>query len=199
MNWLKLTNFETDKICFMRKPLVIIVILVCGLIACNKPAKGRNGVSYKSAVQYNDYIVGRQSKLMQNVLNFTKAAAINLDSAEIMLGKFAGETAITIEEIKGMPAYKGDSSLRDAAVRSFSFYKDVFENDYSRIITIRKKGVDMTSEDIEEMKNIVDKITRDEKVFDKSFHNAQKNFADKNHMKLKENEMQEKFEKEIDQ
>ena len=163
MNWLKLTNFETAKICFMRKFLVIIVILVCGIIACNQPAKGRNGVSYKSAVQYNDYIVGRQSKLMQHILDFTKAAEINLDSAEKMLVNYTNETAKTIEEIKGMPAYKGDTSLRDAAVRSFSFYKDVFQNDYSRIITIRKKGVDMTSEDIEEMQNIVGKITREEK------------------------------------
>lgn len=177
----------------------IIIVLVCSIISCNQPVKGRNGVTYKSAVQYNDYIVSRQSKLMQNVLNFSKAAEINLDSAEKMLVKYSIETATTVEEIKGMPAYKGDTSLRNAAARSFNFYKDVFQNDYTGIITIRKKGDEMTSEDIEKMKNIADKITREEEGFDKSFHNAQKNFADKNNMKLMENEMQKKFEKEVDQ
>ncbi len=182
------------------RQLLVIIILVCGIIACDQPAvKGRNGVTYKSAVQYNDYIVGRQAKLIQHVLDFAKAAENDLDSAEKMLDLYTGETARTVEEIKGMPPYKEDSSLREAAVRSFGFYKNVFQNDYSRIITIKKKGVDMTNEDIEEMKKIVDKITRDEEGFDKSFHNAQKNFADKNHMKLIENEMQKKFDKEINQ
>ena len=171
----------------------IIIVLACSIIACNQPAKGRNGVSYKSAVQYNDYIVGRQAKLREHILDFIKAAANNLDSAEKMLAKYTGETATTVEEIKGMPAYKGDSSLRDAAVRSFSFYKDVFQNDYTRIIYIKKKGIEMTNEDMTEMKSIVDKITREEEGFDKSFHNAQKNFAEKNHMKLSENKMQKKF------
>ncbi|HEY6064497.1 MAG TPA: hypothetical protein VIV35_12850 [Chitinophagaceae bacterium] len=183
----------------MRKLPVIIFILVFGIISCNQPVKGRNGVTYKSAVQYNDYIISRQTKLMQHVLDFAKAAEKDLDSAEKMLDEYTRETAGTIEEIKGMPAFNGDSSLREAAVRSFSFYKNVFQNDYSRIITIRKKGAEMTSEDIEEMKKIVDKITRDEEGFDKSFHNAQKNFADKNNMKLMENEMQKKFDKEIGQ
>jgi hypothetical protein len=57
----------------------------------------------------------------------------------------------------------------------------------------------MTNEDIEEMQNIVEKITKEEEGYDKAFHNAQKSFADRNNMKLKENEMQKKFEKEIDQ
>ena len=57
----------------------------------------------------------------------------------------------------------------------------------------------MTNEELKEMKDIVDQITRDEKGYDKSFHDTQKNFADKNNIKLTENEMQKKFEKEIDQ
>jgi len=183
----------------MRYVLVLIVVLSSGFTACNEPVKGRNGVTYKSAFRYNDYIVSRQTKLLQHVLDFVKVAETNLDSAGKMLINYTDETAATIEEIKGMPAYKGDTSMRNAAVRSFGFYKNVFQNDYSRIISIRKKGEDMTAEDMNEMKKIVDKITREEERFDKSFHNAQKNFADKNNMKLMENEMQKKFDKEIKQ
>ena len=183
----------------MKQIPAIFVILVFGMIACNQAPMGRNGVAFKSAVQYNDYIVNRQAKHIQNVLDFSKAAGKNLDSAEKMLDKFTGETAIFVEELKDMPAYKGDSSLRDAAVRIFNFYKKVFQIDYPRIIQIRKKGDEMTNEELEEMKDIVGKITRDEEGYDKSFHNIQKNFADKNNIKLTENKMQKKFEKEIDQ
>ena len=183
----------------MRQFPGIIALLVFLLIACEKPARGRNGVTYKSAAQYNDYIVSRQSKLLQHVLDFTKAADKNLDSAGEMLDQFANEIAATIEEIKGMPAYKGDTSMRDAAVRSFVFYKNVFQNDYTRIINIRKKAKKIDNDDIKEIENIVDKITRDEEAVDKSFHNMQKNFADKNNMKLMENDMQKKFDKELNQ
>lgn len=183
----------------MRNFSAIFFILAFSIIACNQPVKGRNGVVYKTAAQYNDYIVGRQTKLMEHVLDFAKAAANDLDSAEKMLARYTSETSTTIEEIKGMPAYKGDTSLRDAAVRSFSFYKNVFQNDYTRIIEIRKKGDAMTNEEVEEMQRIVEKITREEEGFDKSFHNAQQRFADKNNMRLGENEMQKKFEKEVGQ
>lgn len=177
----------------------ILVILVFGMVACNQAPRGKNGVVYKSAGQYNDYIVNRQAKHMQNVLYLIKAAEINLDSAEKMLDKFSDETGIFIEEIKGMPAYKGDSTLRNAGVAIFNFYKKVFQIEYRRIIEIRKKGNEMTNDDMEEMKDIVGRLSREEKDYDKSFHDTQENFADKNNIRLTENEMQKKFKKEIDQ
>jgi hypothetical protein len=199
INQFETTKFEIAKICFMRRLPVVIFILVCGFISCIQPVKGRNGVAYKSPVQYNEYIINRQKKLMKNVLDFAKASQINLDSAGIMLEKYTGEIAITIEEFKDMPAYRGDTSLRDAAVGLFGFYKNVFQNDYSRIIAIRKKGEEMMVEDQDEMKKIVEKITREEQGFDKSFRDAQKNFADKNNLDLKENEMQKRIDQEIKQ
>jgi hypothetical protein len=57
------------------------------------------------------------------VSRHAKYADNNLDSAEKMPDKYTDETATAIEEITGMPAYNGDSSLREAAVRSFNFYK----------------------------------------------------------------------------
>ena len=168
----------------------IIIVLVCSIFSCNQLVKGRNGVTYKSAIQYNDFIVSRQTKLMQNVRNFAKAAEINLDSAEKMLLIYAGETSNMIEEIKGMPPYKGDSILREAAVRSLSFYQKVFQTDYARIIHLHKKGDKITNEDDAEMKDIDSRIKKEEEGLQKSLQNAQKFFSDKNNMKLIENKMQ---------
>jgi hypothetical protein len=163
--------------------------------ACNQLVKGKNGQVYKSAVQYNDYIIGRQSTLIKNILDLSAAAQTNLDSASKMLDRYIVETDSMIVDINGMPQYKGDSTFRNAAIASFAFYKKIFGNEYKRLINIRKNGGDATEEGIAEMNRIVGDITKEEEKYDKAFHNAQKNFADKNNMKLGANEMQKKIDK----
>lgn len=176
--------------------LFLSLVIGLGLVACNKPVKGKNGVSYKSAVQYNDYIVDRQSTLMKNVLEFGQLSDAQLDSAESMLNRFANQTAGMIEEIKGMPPYKGDSALRDAAINSFTFYKKIFEHEYPDIIKIRKKGTEnITQDDVAEANRIVDQIGKEEEGFDKAFHTAQENYATKNNMKLTDNKIQKEVDK----
>jgi hypothetical protein len=178
----------------MRHLFFVVTIVAC-LAACNHPVKGRNGEVYKSAVQYNDYIIGRQTTLIKNVLELSTIAQTDLDSANRMLDKYVMETDSMITDLNGMPTYKGDSSFRDAAIASFSFYKKVFVNEYKQLINIRKNGGDTTEDGISEMNRIVGDISREEEKYDKAFHNAQKNFADKNNMKLAENEMQKKIDK----
>jgi hypothetical protein len=175
--------------------LFFVLIITAFLSACNQPVKGRNGQVYKSAVQYNDYIIGRQTTLIKNVLDLSAIAQTNLDSADKMLNKYVVETDSMIINLNGMPAYKDDSSFRDAAIASFAFYKKIFGNEYKQLINIRKNGGDATEEGVAEMNRIVGDITREEEKYDKAFHNAQKNFADKNNMKLAENEMQKKIDK----
>ena len=174
------------------KKLFFLLAIAFGVIACKESVKGTNGVMYKTAVQYNDYIVGRQTTLMKNIVAFGAMAQKDLDSAGKLLDIFTGETVGYIKEIKGMPPYKGDSSLRDAAVNTFTFYKKVFDNDYRQIIEINKSGESATEEGAAKVNKIVADITKEEAEFDKSFHNAQRNFAETNKMKLIENSMQKK-------
>lgn len=176
--------------------LFLSLVVVIGLAACKQPVKGRNGVSYKSATDYNDYIVNRQTALMKNVLDFGRLADISIDSAAAMLKTSAIQATKMINEIKGMPPYKGDSALRDAAINSFIFYKGVFEKDYADILNIKRKGSEnITSDDVAEANRIVDRIGKEEEVLDKAFHNAQKAYADKNNMKLIDNKMQQEVDK----
>jgi hypothetical protein len=178
----------------MRYLFFTAIIWAC-VAACNQPVKGKNGQVYKSAVQYNDYIIGRQTILIKDVMDMLKVAQTDLDSANKMLDNFVVKTGGLITDIEGMPPYKGDSSFRNAAIASFTFYKKVFGNEYKQLISIRKDGGDATEEGIAKMNKIVDNISREEEKYDKTFHNAQKDFADKNHMKLGENEMQKKLDK----
>jgi hypothetical protein len=174
------------------KKILFVLLLGTGFIACKESAKGTNGITYKSPVQYNDYIVGRQTTLMKNIVDFSDMAQNNPDSAEKMLDAYSAETATMIKEIKGMPPYRGDSSLREAAIGTFSFYKKIFEDDYKQILQINKEGGGTTEEGADKLNSIIDKISKEEEKLDKTFHNAQSAFAKKNNMKLIENEMQKK-------
>ena len=173
-------------------------IIAMALIGCKSyPPKGANGVVYKSAVEYNDYIVSRQTSLMKNIMHFTEVAQKDLDSAELVLDKYVRETGTMITEIKGMPPYKGDSTLRDAAAGIFGFYKKIFDKDYRDILHIRK-GEDGASADADAaIEKIVKSIEEEEKGYDSRFQGAQKSFARKNNMKLVENEMQKEFDEKM--
>lgn len=176
--------------------LFFILFLVAGLTACKQSVTGKNGVTYKSPSAYNDYIVNRQTQLMKRVVDFGRVADQSLDSAEQLLQQSVKETARMVEEIEGMPPFKGDSSLRDAAVASFRFYKRVFQKDYAEILAIRKKGQEnITPEDVSEANRIVEKISKEEERFDKAFHLAQQQYAGKHNMKLLDNKMQQEINK----
>jgi len=172
-----------------------LLVLSLMIISCSQPVKGPNGVVYKNAVEYNDYIIGRQTLIIKKVMDFIKVSETDLDSARNMLTVYSGDLDGIISEIKGMPAWKGDTTLRDAAINSFRFYKKIFDKDYKRLIDIRKSGAAETEEGVTEMNTIVEDITKEEDALDKDFHNAQKDFATKNKMKLTENDMQKKIDK----
>lgn len=177
----------------MKKYFILFVIAIAALVSCTESEKGKNGVTYKTAVQYNDYIVNRQTTLIKYILEFSKMADSNLDSAGTALKKYARQAEQMIDEVKGMPAYKGDSSLRNAAVHSFTFYKKLFELDYADLLNLRKKNTVMSGEDVVEANRIVDKIGKEEEVLDKGFHNAQKTFAKENKITLMDNKVQQEI------
>jgi hypothetical protein len=176
---------------------IFILILLAAVTACRQSVKGKNGVEFKSAVEYNDYIVNRQSSVMQDIMDFVKASETNLDSAGNMLSGLSQKMEKMKTEVSGMPAYKGDTAFRNAGINIFNYYKKVFNQDYKQLIDIRKNGGDQTAEGEAEQNRIVNNITVEEEKIDRAFYNAQRDFAQKNKMMLKENEMQKKFDKEI--
>lgn len=170
---------------------VSLILLTAVLFAsCKQAPKGANGVVYKTPAQYNDYIIDRQSTVIKNIMEFSKTAETDLEAAKSLLSKYATQTDSLIVDLKGMPDYNGDSALRNAAVNLFGFYKNIFGGAYKEMVDIRINGGDEAA-----IQAIVERITREEEGFDKSFQNAQKAFVKKNKMELKENEMQKEIDK----
>lgn len=178
----------------MRKLISISLVLLL-LAACRQAPEGRNGVVYKNAMEYNDYIISRQKQVIKKMLSFGKAAGVDMDSAGRLLDTYAQETALLIKEVQDMPPFKNDSVFREAAVSSFQFYKRVFENDYKQILAVRKRD-DLSPEEAQkELSSITEKLARDEEHYDKTFHKAQESFAGKNNMELRANSMQKELDK----
>lgn len=179
------------------KNLFLLASLLFVLAACNtqEKVKGANGETYGTAVQYNDYIVNRQVSLMKSVMQFAAVAQKDLDSAERLLDRFIIETSVMKKEIEGMPAWRGDSTLREAAIRTFGFYYRAFADDYKLILHLKMEQDGTNSEIENQINSIIQKITEEEKIVDARFQEAQKKFARDNKMKLQENEMQKEFER----
>lgn len=177
------------------KKILILILVTAVLVACKEGVKGNNGVTYKNPQAYNDYIISRQTSLVQKVLDFSKVVETSLDSADQFLDSYEKQAGAMLEDIKGMPPYREDSTLRDAAIQSFTFYKKVFGIDYKRLVEIKKTGEDETAEGVTEMKTIIDTLSKEEEKLDKRFHKAQQEFAKKNNMKLMDNDLQNQVEK----
>jgi len=169
------------------KKLVLVLFVVVGFMACNSPEKGANGVTYKTPVEYNDYIIGKQTILLERIMKFADAAKVNLDSADKLLDKYSAEAEVMIKDIKGMPGFRKDTTFREAAVNSFTFYKKAFDDYYKKIIQIRKEGA---ADADDQLDKVLEKLTAEEKRVDYAFRINQQSFAAKNKMKLKENSMQ---------
>lgn len=173
------------------KKVVLILSITISFIACSSPEKGPNGVTYKTPIQYNDYIIGRQTILLEKIMKFADAAKTDLDAADKLLNEYTADAAVMIKEIKGMPAFREDTAFRYAAVNSFTFYKKAFSEYYKDIIRIRREAA---ADADDQLNSVLEKLTAEEKRLDYAFRIAQQSFAAKNKIKLMDNKMQQQIE-----
>jgi hypothetical protein len=173
----------------MRNWLIAFIIV---LMACDAGVEGKNGIKYKNATEYNEYIMENQKDVVNVFLEFGNVVDKDLDSADRTLDKGVKISAKALHNLKGMPAFKGDSAFRNAAIQSFEFYGDIIANEYRQIISIRRKGETQTDEDFAFLNELPELIGKREEKYDRAFHNAQKAFADRNNLKLVKNDLQDK-------
>jgi hypothetical protein len=178
----------------------IVLVSVIFFMACKGPVKGKNGIVYTSAVQYNDYIIDRQTKLSKEMVNFYGAIELSIDSADIILDRMQKQLEKSYTEISGMAPYKGDSVFREKGVQLFAFYKDEMIPTIREIINIRKKELTVSDEASTDprMETLQAKIDNGEEKVVNDFLSVQKKFAKENRLKLEETSEQEKIRKKLE-
>lgn len=179
---------------------LVLSAALCSLLisACREPMKAKDGTVFKTAADYNDYIIARQTKVVQHIIDMGNKAETSPDTAYAYLDSYARQTDTIIDEINGMPPFKQDSMFRNAAVNSFRFYRKLFAESYRRILQIRRDGRETTEEGFNEIVAITDTIRREEEKLDRALHNAQSVFAGKYKMKMRPNEIQKEIDKQKD-
>lgn len=164
------------------------VLLFVSLLALSAPAASAQAIDIKgwSAVQYNDYLVDRTVVLVADMYA-TSRQLINVDeaTADRVVADLDARLVAERVAIAGLPAWKGDASLRDGALSSvdgalymvrdgISGMRDLLGRRPFRVEELRAleahwaKALDLAAKG------------------DEALMNAQANFASKNRMILRE-------------
>jgi hypothetical protein len=141
--------------------------------------------TFKTAVEYNDYIIALQVKVGESIGNFNKA----VDSGSLSYANAMRERIVKVAEealvrLRKMPAYNGNSSLKAATIPLFEFYKSCAENEYKEMITLVLGGGKIDDAVMERINKLVTQVTERENVLDQKFGAEQKKFAKDNNFTL---------------
>ncbi len=115
------------------KNLLLLLLLSTSIhaFAQSKPV-------FIDAVQFNDYIVERQSKIGERIGEFMAVlsdSSTNFEDAERIRLNSIDSIKLYISEIANI-SWKGDNSISKVSVKLFTFYQNTFENEYAAISKI---------------------------------------------------------------
>ena len=169
--------------------MIKIFVLLCSaalfFTACTPPVKGKNGVTYKSAIQYNDYIIDKQSVVIDLIDGFNESSDSSIAGISSFIDDAVAKINKIIADVEGMPEWRSSPVLRDKAVTMFKEYKSMFAVSYKRMLAISGDG-EITTQEEKELKDIDVEIERDVTAVEDAFLIAQKEYASKNNMKLED-------------
>lgn len=162
------------------KKTVLFLLLVIAAVSVSAQT------TFKDAVEYNDYIVLKQQRIGVQLNEYVSMAADTTTTADNLEAKrLAAVTEATklTNDVKKMPAWKGNTAFRDAAVKLFSFYQSTLNNEFKEIGEILLKN-ELTEDDYKKIEELQKKITAIEAPLDDVYLDAQKKFAADNNFTI---------------
>lgn len=175
----------------------VFASLLLLLVACNSNQPvGKDGKVYRSAIEYNDAIIKNQVGFANNYLSVLNKHQVLSEQTLEDLKKLSSEAALSSKMIESMPAYKGDSSFRDAGVELLNFYSDFLLDEFSTIVKLRMlAGDSLTHQYTDSINMLTAKVKKQEVELDEKFQRSQKAFAQKNGFRLDPEKSQEMLKK----
>lgn len=158
--------------------IIMLVIASCG----SKSASDK--LSFSTAVEYNDFIIGQQELILEKHKACTDAIdANNMQDAKIRLDLLAKQCKASVDTLNKMDAYNSNTAFRDAGIKLFSCYKDFAEKGFKEELEIMSKP-QITPEDENRINQIEDEFSSKEGDLYSTFIDAQNKFASENDMQL---------------
>lgn len=141
--------------------------------------------SFKTAVEYNDYIIALQNKVGASIAEFNKAVdSGSLSYANATREKIVKAADEALIKLKKLPAYKGNSSFREATIPLFAFYKGCAENEYKELVNLVLGGKPIDDAVMTRINELIAQVTEKENKLDQQFAAEQKKFARDNNFTL---------------
>lgn len=155
---------------------------------------------FSTPVEYNDYIINLQTIIGEKIIAFNEELNSETSTYESLLPyhrALVETSADAVAKTKAMPAYEGNTDLRDYALALFEFYYKTFGNEYLEMIKIIFQS-EMNEADLARLTELLELVTSSETTIDNNFQAAQRAFAAQHNMTLSENELQEQLQEQLD-
>jgi hypothetical protein len=115
--------------------LILVVAIIVGIYFF----KG------KPAVRYNDKIVSHQRKVykkLERTVNSLKEylSGNSAERVEKQYEDLKEQAKESLEVVRNMPDFKGNTAFRDEAVQLFQFYLDITENELRELIDLLRQS-----------------------------------------------------------
>ena len=145
--------------------------------------------STDSPADYNNYIVAEQSKLMEKVVEYIVQTVHNNNFREVESKRLEviGQIETSLYKLKQMSDFKGDNSMKEEALGMFKLYREAYVNDYSQI-NMLKQDRESSFKAMERYFQAQDQAEEKLRNSADQFDQAQKDFAKRHNMTIKEAE-----------
>jgi hypothetical protein len=159
-------------------PAVFLFILFN--TGCDRPQASSGNHTFYGPVEYNDFVVEQQNRLIVSMVNLNKA----YESGENLLIRSRYDSLLlntrsVRNELQQLSDFAGDSSLKSEACNLVAWYDSVFHTDYHEMVQIYLKGANSTDEDIQRFVEISRAVSINESQRIKAFELVQIRFARK--------------------
>lgn len=142
---------------------------------------------FATPVAYNDYIVDQQYKISATVNQLIESLdSGNLAYSTTKLDAMKKASDEAIARIKGLPAFKGNTSFRDAAAELFVFYKTCAENEFKELVVLLL-GSSKPDNYMDRIAALQKQVDEKEKKLDDVYISEQKKFARDNNFTIADN------------
>ena len=183
--------------------ILIPLLLICGC-SNNKPITEESILQKadevldkgeaESAIEYNNFILGAQAKVINGMLALNwdaSSEAFNLEIENLI------QLLNTIlKNVNSIDTYKHGKDFKEALKEQLYMYKDIALNDFLEIFELQNKSP-TSDEEIKESSSKIDaiykRIEEKETPIDIKVNNAQIEFAKRYNLKLHATELQEKL------
>lgn len=164
--------------------LFFAAVIMIALYSCGGKSGSSDKVTFSSAVEYNDFIVGLQSGIKDQFNTISDALNANdINAAKIKTTELENKCTKAIDTLNKLDAYNGNTAFRDAAINLFTHYKDFSQKGMKEELDIMAKP-EINGQDEQRIDQLDDEFAQKEDGLHKTFIDAQKKFADENNLVL---------------